>query len=230
MKFFCVSGYHNVGKTTFILKFLDYLKSQNQSFAVIKSTHHKDIVNKDTTKDTTKFLNSGADIALVSPDEILIEKKKKIIKHFNQTESLNYIIFKYFFSYDWVILEGFKYLDFPKIEIVKELSDINFEIKNRLCFVINENLLNENAKQELLEKLKDYFPKTPIFFFKDISLIYKFLNKKLKNYKIKVFVDLKEVNLKPFVENLFYNLLISFLDSLKDTQGKSIEIFFERKK
>ncbi len=229
MKFFCVSGYHNVGKTTFILEFLNYLKMQNQSFAVIKSSHHKNIISSDITKDTTKFSNLGADVALITEEEIFIEKKKKIIKLFNETESLKYVIFKYFFSYDWVILEGFKNLDFPKIEVIREVSDINFEIKNRLCFVVNEYFLNEDTKQEILEKLKQYFPKTPVFFFNDIHLIYNFLDENLKNYKIKVFVDLKEVNLKPFVENLFYNLLISFLDSLKNTKGKNVEIFFEKK-
>ncbi len=229
MKFFCVSGYHNVGKTSFILKFLEFLKKKKETFAVIKSTHHKNILSSDITKDTSKFSQMGADTALITPEEIFIEKRKNVIKKFSETQGIRYIIFKYFFSYDWVILEGFKNTELPKLEVIKDVSDINFNLVNRLAFVINENLANEEKQKELLEKLEQYFPKTPVFFFKDVEKIYEFLKEKLESYRLKIFIDLKEIKLKPFVENLFYNLLTTFLDSLKDTQGKSVEIFFEKR-
>ena len=126
-KIMAVSGIKNSGKTTFISRFIPRLKEKNIKVGVIKHDGHD---FEPDVEGTDSFIHrrSGADgVAIYSKNRwMLIEEsaidEKDILKHF--------------VDYDLVILEGFKYSAYPKIEIIrKAISQSPVADKNVLCYV-----------------------------------------------------------------------------------------------
>lgn len=106
MKILQVTGFKNSGKTTTVDRMVKYLKSQKYKVAVIKH-HHRDDVHDDTT-DTGKFIKSGSDFTVLNTTGTVmtVENKepdlKKQIENFSQ-------------HVDFILIEGYKDEDYPKI-------------------------------------------------------------------------------------------------------------------
>ena len=106
MKILQVTGFKNSGKTTTVDRMVKYLKEQNYKVAVIKH-HHRDDVHDDTT-DTGKFIKSGSDFTVLNTTGTVmtVENKepdlKKQIENFSQ-------------RVDFILIEGYKDEDYPKI-------------------------------------------------------------------------------------------------------------------
>lgn len=111
-KIIAISGIKNSGKTTLITKLIPYLKKKGYKVATIKHDGHDfDCDVKNT--DTYKHLSSGANAtAIFSKNKYMIINKKQ-----NQNED---IFLEHFKEMDIILLEGFKYSDYPKIEVVRK--------------------------------------------------------------------------------------------------------------
>ena len=108
------SAYSGTGKTTLLVKLLPLLKDKGLSVAMIKHAHH-DFDIDEPGKDSYRLRKAGADQVLLASKyrrALIIETPEaeeptldELINHLN----LEFV--------DVVLVEGFRYLPFPKIEL-----------------------------------------------------------------------------------------------------------------
>lgn len=110
-----VSGAKNTGKTTLIEAILPFLKSYGLKIAVIKHDGH-DFEADVAGTDTYRHKKAGAyATAIFSKHKYMIVKDEEINEQ---------VLIRQFSEADLILLEGFKYSDYPKIELVrKEVSE-----------------------------------------------------------------------------------------------------------
>ncbi|RKX55968.1 MAG: hypothetical protein DRP29_10050, partial [Thermodesulfobacteriota bacterium] len=109
--FLAISGYHNAGKTVLALSLYETLKKRGYKIAVIKSSKEKEVLTDIPEKDTWLYREAGISAVgffqenlftlYLNPKMIGISSLKDWYIHF----------LSFFWSYDLVILEGFKNLD-----------------------------------------------------------------------------------------------------------------------
>lgn len=106
-----VSGVKNSGKTTLITRLIPYFKKQGYCVAVIKHDGHDFEADVKGT-DSFRHKEAGAyGTAVFSSHRVQIVKEQKDI---NEQELMDY-----FPEADIILLEGFKYSSYDKIEIVR---------------------------------------------------------------------------------------------------------------
>lgn len=110
-KVIAISGIKNSGKTTLITKLIPLLKKKGLRVATIKHDGH-DFDPDVKGTDTYKHREAGAyGIGIFSRSKWMLIKEEENI-------DISHLI-KQFPEADLIILEGFKYSNFPKIEIVR---------------------------------------------------------------------------------------------------------------
>lgn len=130
----CLTGASNSGKTTLICKISKALKQRGFKVAIIKHDP-KDKAVFDTAlnefgepKDSAKFFETGADVAVLSP------KRTSIFKRADNTGLSD--ILGLFSEFDYLLIEGFKNLPLPRISVVRdEINDEYLGISD--AFVTN---------------------------------------------------------------------------------------------
>lgn len=144
-----VSGIKNSGKTTLISRIIPELKKKGLKIATIKHDGHD---FQPDVEGTDSFIHrkSGADsVAIFSQNRWMIIKEEA-----NKTE-LDLI--EEFSDFDLIILEGFKYSDYPKIEVVRsEISNKPVAKKETvLAYVTDLDIIDRDIKQFGLEDIED---------------------------------------------------------------------------
>lgn len=142
--FFAVSGIKNSGKTTLITKLLKKFVENGFKVGTIKHDGHNfQMDNLDS--DTDKHIKSGA------LGTLIFSKDKYMFLENSPEKDLEFYL-KFFKGYDFIILEGFKHSDYPKIEVIrKEISNISQSNKNNLKFLVSD--LKSIANREDLDIL-----------------------------------------------------------------------------
>lgn len=107
-----VSGVKNSGKTTLITKLLPELKKCGLQVAVIKHDGHDFEADVPGT-DSWKYAQAGADGTCV------FSAKKYMVVKYASAPSVEELIGA-FPEEDMILLEGFKYSEYPKIEVVRK--------------------------------------------------------------------------------------------------------------
>jgi molybdopterin-guanine dinucleotide biosynthesis protein B len=149
------TGPSNSGKTTLIIKISNILQDQGYKVAIVKhDPKDKAIFDKDG-KDSFKFSQTGADVAVVSPNKTTIFKKK--------TSTIEQII-KIFDKFDFLLVEGLKTLPLPRICISRnKLDDSYFNVSDTLAIdesikkdtiPNNMNILDLNNPEEIVNWIK----------------------------------------------------------------------------
>ncbi len=105
------TGASNSGKTTLIVKLSELLQRQGFKVAIIKHDPKDKAVFDKEGKDSYKFSQTGADVAVVSPNKTTIFKK--------ETSTIERII-ESFDDFDFLLVEGLKTLPLPRICIQRE--------------------------------------------------------------------------------------------------------------
>ena len=105
-----VSGVKNSGKTTLIEKLLPALNARGVKTAVLKHDGHSFAADREGT-DTCRFLAAGAMGAAIFDGE-----KFQAVKFAAVTEQDLIALYP---EADLILLEGFKWTDYPKIELVR---------------------------------------------------------------------------------------------------------------
>lgn len=145
MKVISIVGAKNSGKTSLIVDLIAYLKKYGR-VGSIKHAHELDI---DTSKDTERFFNAGADVAIGASGE----KTLKICG----SKDLNELIADMANSgVDFLLVEGFKSSDLPKIALNKN-NFSNDEVSNIILSIDykgTDKTLKEIA--QLIRSLNDY--------------------------------------------------------------------------
>lgn len=110
-KIIAVSGVKNSGKTTLLTKLIPALIDRGITCAVIKHDGHGFAADREGT-DTCRMLASGAMGAAIFDGE-----KFQAVKYAAVTEENLFALYP---EADLILLEGFKWTDYPKIEIVRK--------------------------------------------------------------------------------------------------------------
>ncbi len=111
-------GRSNSGKTTLIEKLIKIFKDQNYRIAVIKHTHHDFSFDK-KGKDSYRHRDAGADTVLITNDS-KIGMVSDLEKPMNPLEVAEKFLSQ---NIDLLIIEGFKDLASPKIEIIGDSEE-----------------------------------------------------------------------------------------------------------
>ena len=150
-----IVGWKNSGKTFFAQRLIEYFSNKNLVVASIKHAHHDFDIDKPGT-DSYLHRQAGSQQIIVSSSKRwvkIIELKGRSEKKFDELlRELN--------SPDIVIIEGFKDLPHPKIEIVKENSDnyLFSKLKN-VIGIVSDKQLETNLpqfKRKEIDKLAEF--------------------------------------------------------------------------
>ncbi|MCK5109905.1 MAG: molybdopterin-guanine dinucleotide biosynthesis protein B [Arcobacteraceae bacterium] len=119
------TGPSNSGKTTLIVKISNILQDSGAKVAIVKhDPKDKAVFDKDG-KDSFKFSQTGADVAVVSPNKTTYFKK--------ETSTIDELI-EIFKEFDFLLVEGLKTLPLPRICICREkLDEKYFEVSDTLA-------------------------------------------------------------------------------------------------
>lgn len=224
MKILGVAGTKNTGKTTLVTLIVSELVKRGYQVGTIKHTHHDlDMEGKDTWK----HKKAGAELVVGSGDStaFIIRGRmdlEKILKNIKFLKEL-----------DYVIIEGFKLANYPKLSTTKAVED-EYTIKNVDVFSLKDediiplvDLVEErtyglisNADcancgyQSCLEMAQ--------------AIIKGEISEeecKMKKFEeVELFIEDKNIPLNPFVQDILKKGIIGMLSTLKtdnnEIQGK----------
>lgn len=113
MKVIGFAGYSGAGKTTLVERLIPVLKRHGQRVSVVKHAHHKFDIDH-PGKDSWRHREAGAFEVVVASD-----KRLALMREFEQPVQLNVhqLIAELDAGVDWVLVEGFKHSELPKIEV-----------------------------------------------------------------------------------------------------------------
>lgn len=113
MKVVAFTGYSGAGKTTLVERVIPLLKTQGQRVSVAKHAHrHFDIDHPG--KDSWRHRQAGAFEVVVASQHRLA-----LMREFEQPAQLtvHHLLAELYDGVDWVLVEGFRDCDLPKVEV-----------------------------------------------------------------------------------------------------------------
>jgi molybdopterin-guanine dinucleotide biosynthesis protein B len=112
------AGYSGSGKTTLVERLIPALKLRGLRVSVVKHAHHKFDIDH-PGKDTWRHREAGAFEVVVAS-----ERRLALIREFEQPSrlSVHHLIAELYDGVDWVLVEGFKESNLPKIEVWRASS------------------------------------------------------------------------------------------------------------
>lgn len=142
MKIASIVGKKNTGKTSLTVKVISELTKRGYNVASIKHSHHSIEMDKENT-DTWKHKQAGANLVVGVGSTTFFNARKE--------HDLNRILYllKHFDDFDFVIIEGYKSYNYPKIITSPEVRD-EYTIKEVDSFTIDEEGVSELA--DLIEQ------------------------------------------------------------------------------
>ena len=154
-----IVGWKDVGKTFFATEIIKLLVSKKFKVGSIKHAHHDFDIDQPGT-DSFKHRSAGSNQVIISSSK----RWAKIIENHNKTEKNLEQLIEEFQDIDILVVEGFKKENHPKIEIIKNNSQIiNSELKNVIA-IVSDEIFNSNI---------------PVFKKNDIESLVEFIIKKL---------------------------------------------------
>ncbi len=139
-----VVGYKKTGKTTMVCRLTELLKQAGFTVGTIKHDAHEFEMDKPAT-DTWLHQSAGADVtAIVSSTRTAILKKKP--------DSLETLL-SGMDSCHYVIVEGFKQADYPKLVMLRREEDASLvlALSNPLAFIVWPDCPADGPLAEVLE-------------------------------------------------------------------------------
>ena len=136
------SGPSNSGKTTAIVKVANILQDNGFKVCVVKHDPKDKAVFDTPGKDSYKFSQTGADVAVVSPNKTTLFKKS--------TTTIEDLI-DLFKDFDYLLVEGLKTLELPRISIFRNrLDESYFNVSNAIA---SDETIDNNDIPDYIEKL-----------------------------------------------------------------------------
>jgi molybdopterin-guanine dinucleotide biosynthesis protein B len=119
MKVVGLAGFSGAGKTTLVERLIPVLKRHGQRVSVVKHAHHKFDIDH-PGKDTYRHRAAGAFEVVAASDLRLA-----LMREFEQPLQLGVhdLIAELDPGVDWVMVEGFKHSDLPKIEVWRSAAE-----------------------------------------------------------------------------------------------------------
>ena len=137
MKIVSIVGKKNTGKTSLTVKVIEELTRRGYNVASIKHSHHSIEMDKENT-DTWKHKQAGANLVVGVGSTTFFNARKE--------HDLQRILFmlKHFDDFDFVIIEGYKKYNYPKIITSPDVKD-EYTIAEVNSFTIDEKGVGELA-------------------------------------------------------------------------------------
>ncbi|MBQ6100411.1 MAG: molybdopterin-guanine dinucleotide biosynthesis protein B [Methanobrevibacter sp.] len=137
MKIASVVGKKNTGKTSLTVKIINELTKRGYNVASIKHSHHSIEMDKENT-DTWKHKQAGANLVVGVGSTTFFNARKE--------HDLNRILYllKHFDDFDFVIIEGYKSYNYPKIITSPNVRD-EYTIAEVDSFTIDDKGVSELA-------------------------------------------------------------------------------------
>ena len=112
------AGYSGSGKTTLVEKLIPLLKLRGLRVSVVKHAHHSFDIDQ-PGKDSFRHRAAGAFEVVVAS-----QNRLALMREFEQPSALtvHQLIAELRQGVDWVLVEGFKHSDLPKIEVWRASS------------------------------------------------------------------------------------------------------------
>ena len=118
MRVVVLAGYSGAGKTTLLEQLIPVLKGRGQRVSVVKHAHHRFEMDR-PGKDTWRHREAGAfEVVAASPQRLVLQRE------FEQDVelSVHHLIAELYDGVDWVLVEGYRDCDLPKLEIWRAAS------------------------------------------------------------------------------------------------------------
>jgi molybdopterin-guanine dinucleotide biosynthesis protein B len=113
MKVLGFAGYSGSGKTTLVEQLIRGLREQGLRVSVVKHAHHKFEMDQ-PGKDSWRHREAGAFEVLVASNQRLVLQRQ----YEKTTEpQVHELLAQVYDGVDWVLVEGFKFSDLPKLEV-----------------------------------------------------------------------------------------------------------------
>lgn len=113
MKVVGFAGYSGSGKTTLVEQLIPALKLRGQRVSVVKHAHHSFDIDH-PGKDTWRHREAGAfEVLAASPKRLVLMRELETVAE----HSVHDLIAQLRADVDWVLVEGFKQSDLPKVEV-----------------------------------------------------------------------------------------------------------------
>ena len=159
-KVFGIVGWSGSGKTDLTTRIIKLFVEMNIIVSSLKHSHHDFEIDK-KGKDSHKHIQSGS-------NEVIIYNEKKwalISKKQEKKHNIEEIINKFSKLTDIIIIEGLKYGNFAKLEVIRSSIDKPFIFKN-----------DENIKGIVIDKeIPNLKTSLPVFNFSDTKKIGSFI-------------------------------------------------------
>ena len=135
MKIVSIVGKKNTGKTSLTVKVIEELTKRGYNVASIKHSHHTMEMDRENT-DTWKHKNAGSNVVVGIGSTTFFNVRKEM--------DLNRLLFliKHMDNVDFVVIEGFKRYNYPKIATSPDVVD-EYTIKQVDFFTIDYEGLTE---------------------------------------------------------------------------------------
>ena len=142
MKIVSIVGKKNTGKTSLTVRIIEELTRRGYNVASVKHSHHSIEMDKENT-DTWKHKQAGANLVVGVGSTTFFNARQEM--------DLNRILFllKHMDSFDFVIIEGYKSYNYPKIITSPNVRD-EYTIKEIDSFTITDEGVKELA--DLIEQ------------------------------------------------------------------------------
>jgi len=207
-----IIGKSKSGKTTFIERLVQELKSRGYRVATIK--HIPQGVSFDEPgKDSWRHLQAGSEVTAVSSPEKIV-----MIKPVERDSTLDDVAHFLGEGYDIILTEGFKQGSAPKIEIHRKNAGPLLKGVKRLIAIVTDEPLETKARQfspEDIKGLADLLEKGFI---------------KPQSERISLHVNNTPITLTVFPRQIITNVLLAMVSSLKGVgEIESLQIFLKRK-
>jgi molybdopterin-guanine dinucleotide biosynthesis protein B len=119
------SGPSNSGKTTIVVKIANILQNQGFKVAIVKHDPKDKAQFDKEGKDSHKFFQTGADVAVISPNRTTL---------FKQSTSTIQEVVDAFKPFDFLLVEGLKTLPLPRISVFRNsLDESYFEVSDAIA-------------------------------------------------------------------------------------------------
>ena len=113
MKVIGFAGFSGSGKTSLVERLIPALRLMGLRVSVAKHAHHEFDIDREG-KDTYRHRQAGAFEVIVASD-----RRMALMREFEQPARMNvhHLLAELYDGVDWVLVEGFKDSDLPKIEV-----------------------------------------------------------------------------------------------------------------
>lgn len=210
-----VTGSSGSGKTTLIEKLIQELTKRGYRAGTIKH-HHGPLEADKEGKDTWRHKKAGAvATALTAADGMFITLQ------YEKEPELHEIAERFFHGCDIVIVEGYRSAPIPKLLVMKENSDDNYDLISHgltIAVIADFPIEAKEAKQ---------------FSRNDIPTICDFVEERIikpeKSAKVMLVVDGTRIPMKPFVRDIVNAVLRGLIGTFKGVENAAkIRIFLDK--